>query len=195
MILLPDREVVVIDIETTDVALAETARRFAEPVEIGAVVLNAAYEAGERFEMVIRPQSLESFTEFSAGLTGLTRADLEKAPLFENCWRDFADFVGFNRRKLVAWGAPFDYAVLRQAYLKMGMSWPHAYPMIDALSMVYRAAGEWGFRIPRWSLKSACERFGVPIEKKHRALGGAMACASVLKALAEFDGTREVSLY
>jgi DNA polymerase III epsilon subunit-like protein len=184
LISLPDREVIILDIETTEVALAETLGTFPEPVEIGAVRTDATFAPYETFTTLVKPTRLEHFTAFSEGLTGIKRAELETAPTFQECWRDFAKFTRFNGLKLITWGAPFDYAVLKLAYLKINLGYPHAYPMMDAISMVYRAAGEWGFKVPRWSLKQACERFGVPVEKKHRALGGAKACAAVLRAVA-----------
>ena len=187
MISLPDKELVVIDIETTEVALAETARRFPEPVEIGAVRVNSNFDVLGEFEVVLNPNHQSEFSEFSENLTGLSRDIVMNAPPFISEWRKLAEFTRFNGIRLASWGAPFDYAVLKQAYLTHDLCWPHAYPFVVVLSMDYYAAGERGFKYPRWSLKNVCERFSVPGEKKHRALGGARVCLRVLRAIATLD--------
>ncbi len=187
MIILPDKSIVVLDIETTEVALADARGGVPQPIEIAGCCLDCEYEVQDVFSTLVRPEPFEDFTEFSESFTGISRTELAKAPTWDECWRDFAEFTGFNAKRLFSYGAPFDHAVLRGSYSRIRKGWPHAYPMIDILSIVYRVAGEYGFKIPRWSLKSCCEHFDIEVEGKHRALGGALRAAQVLKTISTLE--------
>jgi len=187
MIVLPDKSAVVLDIETTEVALADARGGFPQPIEVAGCQIDCEYQVVGEFSTLVRPDPAEEFTEYCQLFTGISPDELAAAPSWREVWRDFAEFTQFNGRRLISYGAYFDYPVLRTAYRRVSVGWPHAFPMVDALSMVYRVAGEYGFRIPRWSLKSCCERFGIEPEKKHRALGGARRAVAVMRAISTLN--------
>lgn len=181
---LPERHLVVLDIETTEPTLALARGVFPSPVEIAGVLIDCEYNVLDEWSKLFRPSNLDEFTEVSEGLTGITRDELENAETFKEGWRELANFTKFNGYKPASWGAPFDYAVLRMAYGQAGLGWPHAYPFFDALSFAAYASMEYGFKLQGWKLKHACERFGVPVEGDHRAISGARACVSVMREIA-----------
>jgi DNA polymerase III epsilon subunit-like protein len=189
MFFLVESEVVILDIETTESALATVHGRFPEPVEIGAVKLSSSYEVLDEYEQLVKPTRLDEFTEFSEAFTGLTKADIRNASLFSEIWQDFANFTKFTRRTLLSWGAGFDQGVLLGAYREAKTAYPHKWPMIDALSLaVWGVGGVYGFKFKTQSLGSVCDRLGVPREEKpHRALRGAHKVVDVLRRLDELS--------
>jgi len=187
MNLLPDKETIIFDLETTDIALANGAGVFPEIVEVGAVKVSSSLEILDTFSMIVRPNHIESFTDFSEQLIKLKPADLESAKLWKDCWRDFAEFTNYNHIKLISWGAGFDYGVLNTAYIRNRLGYAHSLPVFDAISIAYGYAMQWGFIIKNWSLANACKRFDITTEKRHRALPDAISCTQVLQALTQLD--------
>lgn len=187
--LLPDREVVVFDLETTDTDLAMAAGVLPEPVELGALLINSNYEVQDSVTFLIQPKKLDSFTEFSEQLTGITRRELEKAKKWEEQWRQFAGLSSFNQKPLMAWGKFFDAGVLRAAYARSRLGFPHRPAILDALSIAYGFAIRWGFNFGSYSLGEVANYFGIPRQSKHRALPDAITIVEVLVKLAEYgDG-------
>jgi len=186
MRIFPDKLSVVLDIETTELAVVETL--FPEIVEIGACLVDSELTIHEEFTSLVQPIGLEHFTDFSESFTGITPAQLADAPKWVEIWPVFARFTHYRGCRLISFGMGFDYGVLRQSYHQIRVKWPHAYPVIDALSMVYAIAAEYGLRIPGWGLAACCKRFGVPLEDKHRALGGARTVVQVLQAATQLTG-------
>lgn len=184
MIPLPSKHVVILDIETTEVALANARGSFPEPVEIAGLLVNYEYTVLKEFQTFIRPTRIDEFTEFSSNFTGIRVSQIQEAPEWQDVWKDWADFTkGTWGYPLMSWGAPFDYGVLKAAYARNGTPWPHRYPFLDALSFTYGKAAEYGFKVKNWKLSSCCERFGIEPEKDHRAMTGARACLGVLENL------------
>jgi len=195
MIPLVDKLTAIIDIETTEATLADARGTFPEIVEIAAITVNSEYEIQDTFTMVVQPSNMDDFTEFSHEFTGIKYATVREAPLWKDCWKEFAQFVGYNRCRIISWGAPFDFGVLKTSYGRIGVGWPHKYPFIDAISIAYQISREYGMDFGSWKLKSVCERLGLPVEGRHRATGGAHACFNVLKELSTLDETNsDISL-
>jgi len=161
MFCLPDRQAVVVDIETTEASLSELRGGFPDPVEIGAVKIDSEFSVLDRFSCFVQPQHFSEFDEFCEELTGISSADLEQAKTWRECWKDFADFTSYQGLRLLSWNSSFDYGVLRQVYANSGITYPHRHPFICALSVVYGLAGIYGYRARNWSLKDVCERFGI----------------------------------
>ena len=164
MFTLPDKEVVVFDVETTDVGVADAAGVLPSIVEVGAVRIASDYTVLDKFDALVQPSHLEAFTDFCERLTGIRRKDLEMARPWARVWREFAEFTGFNSTRLIAWHAAFDVPVLRAAYLRDRLGFPHNQSAVCAMSMVYGFCAEWGINTGGWGLKKVCERFGVVIK-------------------------------
>lgn len=184
MITFYDKKFVIFDLETTESTLASARGKYPEIVEVGAVLVDSEFEAISTFTSLVRPDRIDDFTDYSESFTGIKREEVEKAPHWSEVSKDFMEFTKFNGYKLMSWGVIFDYGVLMQEYWKKGMRWPHAYPLLDALSMTCWMASYWGLKFDGWKLSKVCKRLEVPEEGKHRALNGALTVLEVLKVLA-----------
>lgn len=130
MLIYP-HELVVFDLETTDIDLGPP-----EIVEIGAVFLNTTLDEVARFSKIVRPTKLENFNEFCQKYTGITLDEVEAAKPFVEVWREFAEFTKWNNAVLAAWGTHFDVAVLREEYRRATLSYPHKGMPFDVKSAV-----------------------------------------------------------
>jgi len=186
--ILLDRECVVFDLETTDIGVAHAAGGCGLPsiVEIGAVRVSTDLEVLETYSSLVRPPNLSAFTPFCQSLTGIKVEELEAASEWPDVWRGFAEFTNFNATRLVAWHASFDTAVLRAAYVRNRLGFPHSVTPFCAASMLYGIFAAWGISCPSWSLKKACSQFDVEIKDAHRALGDARATADLLRAVSDY---------
>lgn len=187
MITLPDREAVIFDLETTDTAVAEAAGTLPSPVEIGAVRVTADLEEVAQFQALIQPPNLDAFTELSQRLTGIHPAELERAKPWADQWRDFAEFTDFNRVRLYSWGTHFDIPVLKLAYSRSRLGYPHHLTPVCVLGWVTGFCAQWGISPGRWDLKTVARRFGVELGKRHRGLPDAQGALDVLRAVANFE--------
>lgn len=188
MIVLPDSQIVVLDIETTEAGIAEAQGTFPQPIELAALLIDCEYNVLDGFSTLVKPEPLTEFNDFCESFTGIDPHDIAAAPTWREVWRTFAEFTRWKGLRLVSWGVPFDYGVLRTAYGKLGVKWPHRYPFVDALSMTYRAAGEWGIQLSGYGLQAACERFGIEPEEKHRAATGVDRVVRVLREVGTLGG-------
>jgi len=190
MFVYPTETLVVIDLETTDWQICDAAGTLPEIVEVGAVLCDSECHILDRYSSLVRPRNLDNYTEYSERLTGIQHEALEDAPTWDRVWRDFAEFTGFNRNRLVAWGAYADIPILRQEYRRCRLGYPHNAAALDAMSIVYGFAAQWGMDLGRRggpSLDAACERLGVERTTRHRALPDAEAAANVLRVLTFFE--------
>lgn len=180
---LPDKYLVIVDIETTDPDECE----FPDTpsiIDIAAVTVDRQLNVLHQWTSLVRPGGMHLVTEFTTSLTGIDKPMLADESTWPGVWKDFAAVTNFNRYKMLSWGGLFDSRVLSEEYKRWSIGYPHAWPYLDALSMVYWLAGDYGLHLKTWSLKSACKRFGIEPEKEHRALSGALKCAEVLKEAA-----------
>jgi len=137
----------------------------------------------------VQPPNLDAFTDISQHITGITREELATARPWLKVWREFAEFTDFNLTRLMAWHAPFDTPVLRAAYGRDRLGFPHEQTVICAAALVFGFCCQWGIKPRSWKLAHVCERFDVPHEKLHRALPDARAGRALLQAVAEFEDT------
>lgn len=185
---LPEKTLVVFDLETTDLTLADAAGVVPSVVELGAVKINAACEVQDTFQTLVRPPNVDRYSEFSERLVGIPRAEIEAARPWVDVWREFAEFTNYNHSRLVAWGTSFDGAVLRAEYRRARLGWPHMRGhIVCAFSYVYGFCAQWGIRPAAWNLLRVCERFDVPLSDGHRALPHADAVVMLLRAVSKFE--------
>jgi inhibitor of KinA sporulation pathway (predicted exonuclease) len=188
MIVLPDKELVVFDLEFTDVALAEASGTYPDIVEVGAVKIDCELSVVDTFSTLVQPIALEQFTEYSESLTKIKPYELRSAPMWSEVWRDFAEFTRFASVKLCSWGIAQDLAVLRRAYKTNKLGYPHSNLSVDAMTFVYAWAAIEGRNVTRrWSLDAACEFFEIERGQSHRALPDALDTVRILQALGGSD--------
>jgi DNA polymerase III epsilon subunit-like protein len=185
-VLLPAKEFVILDLETTE-SLFDSSGVLPEVVEIGMLAVDAGLEPLRQYSTLIRPSNPELFTEFSENLTGLSRKDVETAPDFRSVWKEVAEFTKYNQIFVGSWGVGFDQPVLARLYTKSRLGYPHKRPMIDLLSVVFRASAEWGFKLNSFSLTSVCNRFSIDRPNHHRALADCKATLQVLQAIQDLE--------
>ena len=179
MFTLP-KSIVIFDLETTDAYVQPV-----EIVEIGAVKLDRNFGIVRKFNTLVKPTNMENFTECLQGMTGITVAELEQAPTFKDAWRPFADFTEWNKTMLGAWGANYDFEILRGEYERANCTCPHGV-QIDVKSIALFEMYAEGMRPRKQSLAGICKRLEIDYDedKLHRALYDAELTTSVLQSVA-----------
>jgi DNA polymerase-3 subunit epsilon len=144
-----------------------------ELTEVGAVLVGGG-ELHDRWESLVRTnmplrRGIQRFT-------GITQAMVDSAPAPDDVLPHLA--VRLRGRVMVAHNAPFDRRVLRQAFERLGLSWPD--PPVLCTAALARAV------LPlqrERSLGALAGALGIDVEIAHRALADAETCGRVLCAL------------
>jgi DNA polymerase III alpha subunit (gram-positive type) len=194
MLILPHKEAIILDLEYTDSNLCDASGIFPDIVEIGAIKVTSELLVKDRYEILVRPRNLDHYTHFCVSLTGIKTRDLEAARDFKDVWGSFAEFTEYAKLPLITWGIDSDIAVLKNAYIKRNLGYPHSQITIDAKSVVWAFVAVMGLNIKRWSLDSVCRYFGIERKSKHRAMSDANAVLSIFKELEGFDSSEEFKL-
>ena len=170
-ILLAEKEVVVLDIETTGFSLST----HAEIIEIGAVRLDIErQQVLKKFHTKIRPSNSFSIPEPITNITGITWSDVCDAPYIEDVLPSFASFIG--NLPIVAHNAVFDWCRFLVPMFEMVGLRMHN-PAICTMKLAKylypnRAKNE-------YNLASLCEMYGHPITGHHHALTDSLYTASI----------------
>ena len=166
---IEDAELVVFDLETT--GLSATRDRMCE---IGAVrVRQLAIDA--TFETLVDPGIV--LPASISALTGITAAELRRAPRAEHAVRRFLAFAG--EAPLVAHNARFDVGFLDRAVERL-TGQRVAAAVVDTVWLARRLLHR---RSERFSLQQLSHFFGTASQPCHRALPDALATAEILIAL------------
>jgi DNA polymerase III epsilon subunit family exonuclease len=160
---------VVVDLETTGLAPGR-----ARICELGAVRLRRLEHAGH-LQVLVNPHG--PLPAAVRALTGLTDAELRRAPSSTSAVRRFLDFAG--DAVLVAHNARFDLAFLdREVERLTGRRL--AAPVVDTVGLARRLLAG---RLSRVGLASLAHFFGTAAQPCHRALPDAEATSEILLAL------------
>jgi DNA polymerase III subunit epsilon len=144
-----------------------------ELTEVGAVLVGGG-ELHETFDSLVRTER-----PLSRGIqrfTGITQGMVDGAPPPEEVLPEVADML--EGRVFVAHSARFDLGVLRQAFERVGLDWPHP-PALCTVTLARRFAP----LARRRSLAPLADSLGIEVTEVHRALPDALTCARVLCAL------------
>ncbi|HET8978828.1 MAG TPA: exonuclease domain-containing protein [Solirubrobacteraceae bacterium] len=144
-----------------------------EMTEVGAVLVGGG-ELHDRWSSLCRTSA--PLRRGVQRLTGITQAMVDAAPSLEEVLPELA--TRLEGRILVAHNAPFDRRVLRQAFDRIGLSWPD--PPVICTAALARAL------LPlqrRRGLAVLADALGIEVAGAHRALVDAETCARVLCAL------------
>ncbi len=115
---------VVVDFEMCNVPKGENRRNFRmknEIIEIGAVLLNSEFEIVDQFQTYVRPR-FGVVDEYIQKLTGIHKKDTDSAPLAEEAFRAFADWIP-EGAILVSWSEN-DEVQLRREMENKGIEIP-----------------------------------------------------------------------
>jgi len=168
-----------------DLEYTESVFTIPEIVEIGAVKITSDMTVLETFQAFVRPDNLASFTDYSEQLTGIKRSDIENARTWNEVWKSFAQFTEFTNCKLVAWHAYNDNYVLREAYRRNQIGYPHDPFIVDVAAMTYIIFSYLGVKT-KFSLGEVCKRLQL-VQPSHRALEDAKCVVRILNVLCNFE--------
>jgi len=156
---------VAIDLETTGLESESD-----EIIEVGAVKFRGS-EVLDTFQSLVNPR--RQLPPFIRSFTGITQAEVDGAPLFQQVARDLAVFVGNN--PLLGHNVQFDLGFLNQKGLRFSNTrcdtWDMAYMLLP------------GQR--EYSLGKLAAYFGLDTGRAHRAVADADAARQLFLKLAD----------
>ena len=167
---------IVLDLETTGASPANGCAI----TEIGAIAVRGG-EILEEFSTFVNPQV--PLPEYIINLTGITDEMLVGAPLIDQAFPDFIEFI--NRHKdvhLVAHNAPFDLGFLKAAAAALSHDWPK-YEVIDTVKLARRVIDR--SEILNYKLGTLSQFFDTKALPNHRALDDVKTTVEVLHRLIE----------
>jgi DNA polymerase III epsilon subunit family exonuclease len=167
---------IVLDLETTGASPANGCAI----TEIGAIAVRGG-EILEEFSTFVNPQV--PLPEYIINLTGITDEMLVGAPLIDQAFPDFIDFI--NRHKdvhLVAHNAPFDLGFLKAAAAALSHDGPK-YEGIDTVKLARRVIDR--SEILNYKLGTLSQFFDTKALPNHRALDDVKTTVEVLHRLIE----------
>lgn len=166
----------VVDVETTGQSGTES-----NIMEIGIVRIEKR-RIVDRYHSLIRPPV--GIPPFISKMTGLTQDDLAHAPVFSEIAHEIRERLAGTF--LVAHNVQFDYAALKAEFLRLG---EHFY--MDRFCTVTIARKLLpGLR--KFNLDAVCEKLGIAVRRRHRALDDAEAAAAVFLHFLRMDGAESV---
>ena len=165
---------IAIDLETTGLSQEDD-----EIIEIGAVRFHGD-EVVDTFHSFVNPN--RRLSDFTRRYTGITQADVNRAPAFPMVAPGLASFIGST--PVVGHNIGFDLGFLKSRGMELGNercdTWDLAYVLMPGLR--------------DYSLRGLSGRFGVPHLRPHRAVEDAMATRGVFLALLNMWGEADPTM-
>ena len=167
---------IVLDLETTGASPATGCAI----TEIGAIAIRGG-EILEEFSSFVNPQV--ALPEYIVNLTGITDEMLIDAPLINQVFPDFIEFIDRHEHvHLVAHNAPFDIGFLKAAATQLSHIWPK-YEVIDTVKLARRVIER--SEIENYKLGTLSQFFNTKALPNHRALDDVKTTVEVLHRLIE----------
>ena len=167
---------IVLDLETTG-ASPTTGCAI---TEIGAIAIRGGEILAE-FSSFVNPQV--ALPEYIVNLTGITDEMLMDAPLINEVFPDFIEFIDRHEHvHLVAHNAPFDLGFLKAAAAQLSHTWPK-YEVIDTVKLARRVIER--SEIENYKLGTLSQFFNTKALPNHRALDDVKTTVEVLHRLIE----------
>ncbi|MCM1150594.1 MAG: 3'-5' exonuclease [Alistipes sp.] len=138
---------------------------------VGVVVVRGGRVVDSLYRL-IRPRP-NFYSRFTTAIHGLTRADTDEAPEFEEVWYEVAPRI--EGLPLVAHNAPFDESCLRAAFDLYDMPYP-GYLFFCTCRAARRVFGR---QLPDHRLHTVAAACGFDLRNHHHALADAEACAHI----------------
>tara|TARA_B100000963_G_C22635563_1_gene677400 strand:- start:4863 stop:5579 length:717 start_codon:yes stop_codon:yes gene_type:complete len=179
------KKYIILDTETTGLEVKDGHR----VIEIGAVVLNDRKKTDSHFHTYLNPSRL--IDEEATKVHGITNADLEDQPFFEDVAEEFIEFV--DGSTLVIHNAPFDLGFLNHELTLASSKYPKLEEICEVEDSLQIARDK--FPGQRNSLDALATRFNVSNYDRtfHGALLDANILADVFKELTGGQGKFEFS--
>lgn len=160
----PNQIYVVVDVETTG-GRATTNRI----IELGAVKIQN-HKVIDEWHSLINPQ--RRISQSITSLTGITNEMVKDAPRFEEVLDSFIKFMG--DAVFVAHNVSFDYGFISEEYRRLDKTF--RFPKLCTVAGMRRHyPGQECYK-----LGFLCERYGLPLERHHRALDDAKGAGHLL---------------
>lgn len=171
-----ERPIAITDVETTGLDPITQ-----EIVEIGLVVINQqTLEVIDTLDVKVRPEHIETATEFALKLNGYNESDWQDAltlqaamPLYSKKTED-ALFCAHN--------ITFDWSFISEAFEKTGVKDLMDYHRIDLFTMIWKKLRNSG--LEKFNMNEVAKYLGIGEEPMpHRAINGAMTAYEIYKRL------------
>jgi|TARA_A100001011_G_scaffold353812_1_gene395612 DNA polymerase-3 subunit epsilon len=162
------KKYIVLDTETTGLEVNQGHR----VIEIGAVLLNDRKKSEEHFHSYLNPARL--IDEEASKVHGITNADLEDKPFFDEIAEEFINFI--EGSTLVIHNAPFDIGFLNNELKIASTSYPDLEEICEIEDSLIIARNK--FPGQRNSLDALANRFNV--SGYDRTFHGALLDANIL---------------
>lgn len=154
-----------------------------EIIQIGAVKLNNRFNITDKFSVNIKPRLYPKIHPYVEKITGLTNADFNNSPYFEEAYSSFRKFIG-DDSILGTWGYSDIKALFRNITFNHIVKPPVIINYVDIQKMAtqhlkYSKGGSIG-------LKNAVEALDIIIDENkhfHNAVADAYYTAEVLKKI------------
>lgn len=154
----------------------ETANRHSSSVcSVGLVIVRDGKVTDEIYRL-IRPAP-NYYAEANVRVHGLTRADTDSAPHFDEVWHELAPRIG--NLPLVAHFSRFDEGCLRAVMERYSIPWP-GYRFICTCTASRRLLGR---SVPNHKLDTVAHHLGFTQFHHHNAMDDARACAFIATKL------------
>ncbi len=153
-----------IDFETANASRTSVCSVGVVVVRDGAIV--------DSFYSLIRPRP-NYYSRFTTAIHGLTAADTDAAPDFEDVWREVAPRI--EGLPLVAHNSPFDEGCLKAVFNLYDMP----YPDYEFHCTCRASRRTFGRRLPNHQLHTVAAACGFDLRDHHHALADAEACARI----------------
>lgn len=140
---------------------------------------------GRGFHVKVKPTRMQYASERAIEINGYTPEAWEDAIPLDAALIMLNDFVGTSA-VFMAYNVAFDWGFVYEAYRTCGLTNPFTYQKLCLMSIAWAQNPE---KTPP-TLKSLCERLGIPPEPPvHQAINGARCAAQVATVLHLLDGT------
>jgi DNA polymerase-3 subunit epsilon len=162
----------VVDVETTG-----TSATYGQIIEIGILRIEDGVVV-DTYNTLVRPS--RGLNPVISSLTGITDADLSKAPLFEHVAPRVRELL--EGAIFVAHNARFDYSFVKSEFRRLGIAWNAKTLCTVKLSrkLFPSARGH--------NLDALIERHKLPMESRHRAFDDAYALVAFIEAATKVRG-------
>lgn len=169
---------VILDTETTGLPKPRVLSADTQPriIEIGAVKVNASGQIVDTLSQLINP--LEQIEEIITKITGITNADLAKAPTFADEVERLKAFFA-DADEIIAHNAPFDESMVGWEMERLGMK-GHLWPAkAEVICSVQEFKHYYGYEPKLTKLYE--DVMGRELDQTHRAIDDARALYEVLE--------------
>jgi DNA polymerase III epsilon subunit-like protein len=151
-----------------------------EILEIGLIVADqASFKIMDTLNVRVKPEHIENAIPEALLRNGYKEEGWAGAITLSEAIAQYASKT--SGAIFCAYNATFDWGFMNEAFRRTGIEDGLDYHRLDMLSVAWAKGMK---EKDKWSLKIACELFGVPPEPEpHSALNGAMTCFELYKKL------------